>query len=164
MCAGAGVGRCSIKIDGKKRVTYEKNPVFRLSPEMQNREFSNRSKPIPSNPMQLSQDASSKLRRKLNRLEFTFTISPHTQNKLTRILISSNNWRRALVISASVVRIGNGERVWVQGDNRNIRNTKNPLVPPTPRMFYQHVACKVLRLFLKRRGRDGRRRRRRRRC
>jgi hypothetical protein len=29
-------------------------------------------------------------------------------------------------------------------------------------MFYHQVACKVLRLFLKRRGRDGRRRRRRR--
>ena len=113
VCVCVGVCGCSIKIDGKKRVTYEKNPVFRLSPEMQNREFSNRSKPIPSNPMQLSQNASSKLGRKLNRLEFTFTISPHTQIKLTRILISSNNCRSALEISASVVRISYGERVRV---------------------------------------------------
>lgn len=103
--------------------------------------------------MQLSQNTRPITGREFYPLKFAATIGPHADIKLVGIFIAANDRRGIFKIIGDIIGVGNRQRIGVEGDDGNIRDTENPLVTAAPRVFNDHATRKVLRLLLRGRGR-----------
>lgn len=103
---------------------------------MKHWKFRNYPQPTAPYPVQLRQYARPIPRRELHRLKLPSAVSPHTQIELTGALVAADDRRGGVEIRRHVVRVRDGERGRVQGDDRGVREAENPLVAAAPRVFH----------------------------